>query len=94
MNKTLQRLYMLPMCVGHYSAHESPEYYKHHLRQVACRADIPPGVYACEVTAYQCPDCGRRIVKLLVFLPVREWEKREDVYLFEHGELDDFLWGS
>lgn len=93
MSETFQQLYTLPMTVGHYSAHKEAEYYRRSLRPVAHRADIPPGVYACRVSAYRCPDCGRRLVKVYIFLPVREQDKYEDSYLFEHGELDDFIWG-
>lgn len=92
MSETFQQLYALPMTVGHYSAHKDAEYYRRNLRPVAHRTEIPPGLYACKLTAYRCPDCGRRLVKLFIFLPVREQDKYEDVYLFEHGELNDLIW--
>ena len=37
------------------------------------------------------PECGHRVVKLLIYLPVRDRKKYEDAYLFEHGELDDLI---
>ncbi len=91
MDVTLRRLYTLPMTVGHYIPHKDAEYYRRNLSRAACRADIPAGVYACEAIAYRCPGCGRRIVMLSIFLPVRDLDKWQDSYLFSRGELDDFL---
>ena len=91
MGETFRQLYVLPMMVGHYSPHKDAEYYKRNLRRISCRADILPGVYACEIIAYRCSGCGRQVVKLSIFLPVRDQDKWEDSYFFEHGELDDFL---
>lgn len=92
--ETIRRqLYALPtMTVGHYVRHEDPEYYKKHLVPVDKKAEIPTGMYACGITAYRCPQCGHRAVKLSVFLPVRDVEKAEQGLYFEHGEMDDFLW--
>ena len=88
-----RQLYALPtMTVGHYVRHEEPEYYKKHLVPVEKKAEIPTGMYACGITAYRCPQCGHRAVKLSVFLPVRAEEKAEQGLYFEHGEMDDFLW--
>lgn len=88
-----RQLYALPtMTVGHYVRHEEPEYYKKHLVPVGKKAEIPTGMYACGLTAYRCPQCGHRAVKLSVFLPVREIEKPEQALYFEQGEMDDFLW--
>ena len=88
-----KQLYALPtMRVGHYTAHEEPEYYKENLIPVEKKAQIPTGMYACGIHVYQCPQCGHRAVKLTVFLPVREEEKVEQALYFEKGELDDFLW--
>ena len=90
-----RQLYALPtMTVGHYVSHEEPEYYKKHLVPVNCKAAIPTGMYACGITAYRCPQCGHRAVKLGVFLPVRDVEKPEQGLYFEHGEMDDFLWSE
>ena len=91
MDETVRQLYMLPMTVGHYCPHKDAEYYKRSLRRVARRAEIPPGIYACEGIVYRCPECGQRVVKLLIYLPVRDRKKYEDAYLFEHGELDDLI---
>lgn len=90
-----RQLYALPtMTVGHYVCHEDPEYYKKHLVPVDKKAEIPTGMYACGITAYRCPQCGHRAVKLSVFLPVRDVEKAEQGLYFEHGEMDDFLWSA
>lgn len=90
-----RQLYALPtMTVGHYVSHDDPEYYKKHLVPVEKKAQIPTGMYACGMTAYRCPQCGHRAVKLMVFLPVRDAEKGEQGLYFEHGEMDDFLWST
>ena len=86
-----RKLYTLPMTVGNYCAHKDAAYYKQNLRPVADRSRILPGIYACEVIAYRCPECGHSAVKLLIYLPVRDQNQQEDVYLFENGEMDDFL---
>lgn len=82
---------MLPMMVGHYVAHKDADYYKKNLVPVDKKADIPTGMYACGIIEYKCPKCCHRAVKLSIFLPVRDQEKPEDAYLFENGEMDDFL---
>jgi len=90
-----RQLYALPtMTVGHYVCHGEPEYYKKNLVPVNRKADIPTGMYACGITAYRCPQCGHRAVKLAVFLPVRDMEKPEQNLYFERGEMDDFLWSA
>ena len=62
-----KQLYALPtMRVGHYTAHEEPEYYKENLIPVEKKAQIPTGMYACGIHVYQCPQCGHRAVKLTV----------------------------
>jgi len=91
MNETSRQLYMLPMTVGHYCSHRDAEYYKRNLRKVSCKADIPVGVYACGAIAYRCPECGHRMIKLSIFLPVRDKEMDEDAMIFENGELDELL---
>lgn len=89
MDMSHKQLYAMPdMMVGHYSSHESPAYYQSHLVPVAKKAEIPPGMYACGLHAYYCPQCGNRRTKLTVFLPVRNQEKIEEVLFFDHGELD------
>ena len=95
MNVVSQSLYALPdMSVGHYVRHEDAGYYKRHLVAIQQKSQIPAGLYACTVTAYSCPQCGHRAVKLMVFLPVREEEKREQGLYFENGEMDDFAFGT
>lgn len=92
MKESRRQLYMLPMIVGNYCSHKDVDYYRRNLRKVSRKAEIPPGVYACGAIEYQCPQCGRRPVKLSIFLPVRDQEKQEEAFLYENGELDDFLW--
>ncbi|MDE5678921.1 MAG: hypothetical protein K2I01_00600, partial [Lachnospiraceae bacterium] len=72
-------------------SHKEPEYYRKNLRAVSRKADIPTGMYACGLIAYQCPQCSHRAVKASIFLPVRDQEKTEEAILFEKGELDDLL---
>ncbi len=91
MDETFRQLYMLPMTVGHYCSHKDPEYYKRSLRKVSRKADIPAGMYACGAIAYRCPQCGCQMVKLSIFLPVRNEEMYEDGIIFENGELDEWL---
>ncbi len=91
MREVNRKLFMLPMMVGHYVSHDKAEYYKKNLVPVEKKADIPTGMYACGVIVYHCSDCSNHVVKLSIFLPVRNQEQYEDAYLFEHGELDDFL---
>lgn len=93
MEKRHKQLFALPdMWVGHYCEHKNPDYYRKNLRAVTCKADIPAGMYACGAIEYFCPECGHRMIKMDVFLPVRDQEKHESPVLFENGELDDFLW--
>ena len=91
MQETKRQLYRLPMIVGNYQSHSKADYYTKNLVKVNCKADIPSGMYAFGVVDYHCTDCGHNIVKLSIFLPVREQEKYEDVIIFEKGELDEFL---
>lgn len=91
MEEKKRQLYMLPMMVGHYQEHKNAEYYKQNLRKVNRKADIPSGMYACGLVMYECPECGNRLVKLSIFLPVRDQEKYEDTVLFQNGEMDDFV---
>ena len=83
-----KQLFALPQYVGHYQGHKEPEYYQTHLTPVGKKAEIPTGMYACGAKMYRCPQCGRRLVHLSIFLPVRDQEKYEDSYCFERGELD------
>ncbi len=92
MEETGRKLYMLPMTVGHYQSHREADYYKKNLRPVSRKAEIPAGVYACGIRCYRCPECGHRMTKLSIFLPVREEEKTEDMICFDQGEMDNFIW--
>lgn len=91
MDEKSKSLYMLPMTVGHYQSHTDAEYYKKNLCRVSCKAEIPVGVYACGIVSYKCPHCGHRVVRVSIFLPVRDQEKPEETLYFERGELDEFL---
>ncbi len=91
MDETFHQLYMLPMMVGHYISHKDANYYKRNLIKVNRKADIPIGTYACGVISYKCPECGHQIVKLSIFLPVRDQEKYEETIYFDNEELDDFI---
>lgn len=91
MEEKKRQLYILPITVGHYQEHKDVEYYKQNLRKVNCKADIPSGMYACGLVVYECPECGHRLVKLSIFLPVRDQEKYEDTVWFQNGEMDDFV---
>lgn len=86
-----KQLYMLPVIVGQYKSRSDAAYFIRNLRKAGKKADIPPGHYACGAHAFRCPDCGFRIVRLTIFLPVREEEKYEDTVYFKNGELDGFL---
>lgn len=55
------------------------------------KADIPIGYYACGIYQYQCPNCKESLVKLSIFLPVRDQEKIEEIMYFKKGELDSFI---
>lgn len=95
MNVAAQWLYALPdLRVGHYVRHEDAGYYKQHLVAIRQKSQVPAGMYACNLYVYQCPQCGHRAVKLVVFLPVREEEKIEQGIYFDNGEMDDFVFGT
>lgn len=92
MNLLKKQLFALPnMTVGHYEDHDDPNYYETNLVKVTKKADIPAGIYACGAYLYQCPKCQKKVVKLTIFLPVRDQEQVDGVELFENGEMVDFL---
>ena len=92
MNLRKKQLYALPsMTVGHYTEHKDPSYYEKNLVKIQKKADIPAGVYACGAYLYQCPKCQKKVVKLTIFLPVRDQEQLDGIEIFENGELVDFL---
>lgn len=86
-----KKIYMLPMSVGHYISHQNAEYYKKNLIKVNKKSDIPVGIYACGMQVYCCPKCNKKVVKLSIFLPVRDEEKYEEKIFFNNGELNDFV---
>ena len=88
-----KRLFAIPgMMVGCYESHTDIDYYRGALWPVERREDIPPGMYACRAVEYHCPRCGRRKVKLNIFLPVRDKIKREETIVFDDGKRLEFLW--
>lgn len=86
-----KQLYMLPIMVGHYSSHSEASYYKKNLVKVEKKKDIPTGYYACGIHVYRCPKCHHKVVKLSIFLSVRDQEKYEENIYFKNGEMDDFI---
>lgn len=90
-DETYKQLYMLPQTVGHYVSHKDPSYYKKNLIKVNKKADIPVGTYACGMIEFTCRECNRKCVRLVIFLPVRNQEKNEEVLYFFNGEFDDFM---
>ncbi len=86
-----KQLYMLPMLVGHYTSHTDANYYIENLIKVEKKKNIETGYYACGLYLYRCPRCANKVVKLSIFLPVRDEEKYEETIIFENGELDSFL---
>lgn len=92
MELTKKQLYMLPQVVGHYISHNDAQYYKKKLVKVNKKSEIPVGYYACGMYRYCCPKCDSKLVKLTIFLPVRDEEKYEDTILFQNGELDNFIY--
>lgn len=91
MIENYKQLFMLPISVGHYVSHNNAEYYQKNLIKVSSKKDIPIGVYACGMKRYRCPKCGKQLVQLSIFLPVREKEKYEETIYFKNGELDTFI---
>lgn len=86
-----KQLFMFPAMVGHYEHHDSPNFYINNMVPVSKKADIPTGVYACGAIKYTCPKCGKKVVKLSIFLPVRDQEKYEDTIFFFNGEVDELF---
>ncbi len=91
MERVYHQLFMLPQTVGHYTSHSDAKYYEKNLVKVNVKKDIPTGNYACGIDVYKCPSCGQKIVKLSIFLPVRDALKYEDFIVFSEGELDSFI---
>ena len=91
MEEEKRQLFMLPEMVSHYVHHDKAEYYLNNLVPVSKKADIPTGVYACGAIKYSCPKCGHKMIKLSIFLPVRDQEKYEDTVFYNDGEVDDLF---
>lgn len=88
MSTSAKQLYWMPMTVGHYVDHKDAGYYLKNLRPIMNKAQIPAGYYACDISVYRCPGCGKRITVAAPFLQVRNEEKTEISRIFENGELD------
>lgn len=86
-----KQLFLLNETVSHYKEQRDPKYFIKNLVKVNRKSEIPPGMYACGIKTYWCSQCGKKIVFVQVFLPVRDMEKQEDAFYFENGELDQFL---
>ncbi len=86
-----KQLFLLPMTVGHFVDHDDYQYYLDNLTKVNKKADIPTGVYACGAHLYQCPKCQKKVVKLTLFLPVRDQEQLDGVHVFTDQAMIDFL---
>ena len=87
-----EQLYALPCrTVDRYVRCDDAGFYKRALVKVKGKADIPTGMYACRVHRYRCPMCGKKMVRLTVFLPVRDEEMVEQILRFEDGEMDGFI---
>lgn len=86
-----KQLFSLPMTVGHYVQHDNPNYYVENMLPVSKKAEIPTGFYACGAYLYHCPQCGKNIVKLTIFLPVRDQEQVEEAFLYEDPNLIKLL---
>ncbi len=92
MDEVGKQLYALPsMTVGHFQDIEDPNYYVQNLVKIQKKAEIPAGVYACGTYLYHCPQCGKTVAKLVVFLPVRDQEQVDGAHLFENKALIGFL---
>lgn len=89
-----KQLFALPMTVGHYVEHDDPNYFLQNLTKVDKKADIPTGLYACGSYLYHCPKCNKEIVKLTIFLPVRDQEQVETSYLYSDPDLIKFIKNS
>lgn len=86
-----KRLFLLPMTVGHYETYDTAHYYRKNLIPVTKKSDIPAGTYASRLYLYHCPACGKNVVKVVNFLPVRDQEQIEETFLFEDQDLYDFI---
>ncbi len=87
-----EQLYALPtMQVGRYIRCSDVRYYRRALEKVRSKTEIPTGMYACRIQKYLCPKCGKKMVRLTIFLPVRDKEMVEQVLYYNDGEMDGFI---
>lgn len=86
-----KQLYILPLMVGHYESHSDASYYIKNLTKINKKAEITPGFYACGAYLYRCPNCGNQMVKLSIFLPVRDQEKYEETFFIKSKEMINYI---
>lgn len=86
-----ERLYFMPVTVGHYVEKKDASYYLQKLQPIQDVAQIPVGYYACRIKAYTCGRCGQRIAVVKPFLQVRSEVKEETSIVFRNGEINELL---
>lgn len=92
MEEASRKLFAIPsMTVGHYVDHKNADFYLKKLVPISQKTDIPVGMYACRIIESRCLRCGKRVVKVCPFLPVRDAEKNEFAHVYENGELDSLF---
>ncbi len=89
MDETHNQLFaMAGVTVAHFRPHADPEYFLRTLKPIPSLSNLPAGLYACRGVRYHCPKCGRTLVRLSIFLPVRGKEKEEEDVYFDRGQVD------
>ena len=83
-----ERLYFMPVTVGHYVQRKDAGYYLQKLQPIQDVSQIPVGYYACRIKAYA---CGTRIAVVKPFLQVRSEVKEEVAIIFRNGEINALL---
>lgn len=86
-----ERLYFMPVTVGHYVQRKDAGYYLQKLQPIQDVSQIPVGYYACRIKAYTCGTCGQRIAVVKPFLQVRSEVKEEVSIIFRNGEINALL---
>lgn len=86
-----ERLYFMPVTVGHYVQRKDAGYYLQKLQPIQDVSQIPVGYYACRIKAYACGTCGTRIAVVKPFLQVRSEVKEEVAIIFRNGEINALL---
>lgn len=86
-----ERLFFMPVTVGHYVQQKEAGYYLKKLQPIRDVSQIPVGYYACRIKAYACGRCGQRIAVVKPFLQVRSEVKEETSIIFRNGEINALL---